>query len=122
MGVIPGERKPELRRNQFHAKDGTHLYPHPNTYEPRRSLWSAAERRYAAHLDRHAELATNPERMEGDHPAVTALFDHIDHLLLIVEKERKLILGLREKAAAGAEPDEKDVKAIRMITRGGVEA
>lgn len=121
MSELPGERKLELRR-QFHDKDGTHRYPHPNTYESRRSLWSAAERRYAAHLDRHAELAKNPEPMDGDPQVVTDLFAHIEHLKLIISKEKKLILALREKAAAGAEPDEKDIKAIRMITRGGAGA
>lgn len=120
MSSLPGDR-PERERN-FHLKDGTHAFPHPSTYEPRRSLWSASERRYAAHLDRHAELAKNPEPMDGDPQVVTDLFAHIEHLKLIIEKEKLLIIALRQKQAAGAEPDDKDVKAVRMITRGGAGA
>lgn len=112
MSTLPGDRP-----SNFHGKDGQHMYPHPSAYESRRSLWSASERRYAAHLDRHAELATNPERMESDHPSVTALFDHIEHLKLVIEKEQQLIIVLRQKQAAGAEPDDKDVLAIDLIVR-----
>jgi hypothetical protein len=118
MGELPGEARLDHNR-KFHDKDGNHRFPHPSTYEPRRSGWNTWERRYAAHLDRHAELAVNPEPMDGDPQVVTALFDHIEHLLLIVEKEKKLILALREKQAAGAEPDDKDIKAIRTIIRLG---
>ncbi len=117
MSSLPGDRPADGRN--FHLKDGTHGFPHPSAYEPRKSLWTASERRYAAHLDRHRELATNPEPMEGDHPAVTALFNHIEILQLVIDKEKKLILALREKAAAGAELDEKDIKAIKMIVRNG---
>lgn len=116
MSSLPGDRKLESRR-QFHSKDGTHLFPHPDTYEPRRSRWSTWERQYAAHLDRHAELATNPEPMDGDPKVVTDLFQHIGILLEIVEKEKQLIITLRQKQAAGAEPDERDIKAVRMIVR-----
>lgn len=115
MSKLPNDR-PE-RQRPFHDKDGRHLYPHPRTYEPRKSLWSAVERRYAAHLDRHAELAVNPERMEGDHPSVLALFDHIEHMEQIIAKEKQLVIALREKLAAGADLDEKDVSAVRMIER-----
>jgi len=117
MSQLPGDR-PDRQKN-FHDKNGTHLFPHPAQYESRRSLWTAWDRRYAAHLDRHKELASNPEPMEGDHPAVLALFAHIEHLKLIVEKEKTLITTLREKAAAGAELDEKDIQAIKLIVRGG---
>jgi hypothetical protein len=115
MSKMPEDR-PERQRN-FHGTRGGHLFPHPAQYEPRKSAWDTWERRYAAHLDRHKELADNPERMEGDHPAVLALFDHIDHLQLIIEKEKQLIRALREKQAAGADPDEKDITAIRQIVR-----
>ena len=115
MGVLPGDR-PDRQRN-FHGKDGTHLFPHPEQYETRRSAWTAWDRRYAAHLDRHKELATNPERMEGDHPSVLALLDHIDHLKLIIEKEKQLVIALRQKLAAGADLDDKDVSAVKMIVR-----
>lgn len=115
MSTLPGDR-PDRQRN-FHDKDGRHMYPHPSTYESRKSLWSAVERRYAAHLDRHRELATNPERMEGDHPAVTALFDHIEHMERIIEKEKQLVIALRQKLAAGADLDDRDVSAVRMIGR-----
>lgn len=116
MGVIPGERKPELRV-QFHDKDGNHRYPHPKTYEPRRSLWSGAERRYAAHLDRHAELAANPEPMDGDPEVVVSLFAHIEVLKSIIDKEKMLITALRQKAAAGTEPDDKELDEIRHMLR-----
>lgn len=115
MSKLPEDR-PERQRN-FHGTKGEHLFPHPEQYEPRKSAWTAWERRYAAHLDRHMELASNPEEMIGDHPAVTALFNHIRHLELIIEKEKQLIIALREKAAAGADPDEKDITAIRQIVR-----
>jgi hypothetical protein len=117
MSKLPGDR-PERERN-FHDKDGRHPFPHPSTYEPRKSLWTASERRYAAHLDRHKDLAINPEPMDGDHPAVTALFEHIEHLQLIIEKEKQLIHALRLKEAAGAEVDGLDVRAVSQITRMG---
>jgi hypothetical protein len=120
MSKLPGDR-PDRQRN-FHDKDGTHLFPHPSSYEPRRSLWSAWERRYAAHLDRHQELAANPEPMDGDPQVVTDLFRHIEMLEQIVAKEKKLIIALRQKAAMGADVDDKDgadAKAVRIITRGG---
>jgi hypothetical protein len=117
MSVLPGDR-PDRQKN-FHGKKGEHLFPHPASYEPRRSLWTAWDKRYAAHLDRHQELAANPEPMDGDPQVVTDLFLHIEHLKLIISKEQQLITALRQKAAAGAEPDEKDIQAIRIITRGG---
>jgi hypothetical protein len=121
MSVLPGDR-PDRQKN-FHGKDGTHLFPHPAQYETRRSLWSAVEKRYAAHLDRHQELASNPEPMDGDPEVVTSLFQHIERLEQIIEKEKKLIIALRQKAAFGADVDDKDgadAKAVRMIVRGGL--
>lgn len=115
MSKLPNDR-PERQRN-FHGKDGRHLFPHPSTYESRRSVWTAWERRYAAHLDRHAELADNPERMEGDHPSVLALFDHIEHLEKIIAKEKQLVIALRQKLAFGADLDDKDVSVVRLIER-----
>lgn len=112
---LPGD-KPDRQRN-FHGTKGEHLFPHPSGYEPRRSAWTAWDRRYAAHLDRHMELARNPERMEGDAPAVNALFDHIEHLRLIIEKEKMLIVALRQKQAAGADLDERDIRAVGQIVR-----
>jgi hypothetical protein len=120
MSKLPGDR-PDRQRN-FHGKRGEHLFPHPSSYEPRRSLWTAWDRRYAAHLDRHQELAANPEPMDGDPQVVTDLFRHIEMLEQIVAKEKLLIIALRQKAAMGADVDDKDgadAKAVRIITRGG---
>jgi hypothetical protein len=116
MTVIPGERDIERRRN-IHGKDGTHLFPHPEQYEPRRSRWTAWERAYAAHLDRHKELIRNPEPVDSDPQVVADLFLHIEHLKTIIEKEKRLIAVIREKLAAGAELDEKDTASLRRITR-----
>lgn len=110
------EDKPERERS-FHDRMGNHVHPHPRTYTNRKADWSAWERRYAAHLDRHLELVENPERMEGDHPAVLALFDHVEHMRKIIEKELLLIRALREKFAAGGELDDKDTRAVKMIVR-----
>lgn len=115
MGAIPGERKPEHWRN-FHGARGEHLFPHPETYA-RRSEWTAWDRRYAAHLDRHKELAASPEPMEGDPEVVVSLFAHIESLERIIEKEKKLILAVRQKMAAGAEPDDKELEAVRRVLR-----
>lgn len=115
MSSLPGDR-PERQRN-FHDKDGTHLFPHPESYEPRTSRWNTWEKRYAAHLDRHQELARNPEPMEGDPDMVGALFAHIGHLEQIIAKEKQLIITLRLKLAAGAPLDEVDVRSIKVITR-----
>jgi hypothetical protein len=120
MSILPGDR-PDRQKN-FHGKDGRHLFPHPAQYESRRSCWTAWERRYAAHLDRHKELTSNPEPMDGDPQVVADLFAHIEHLKLIVEKEKQLITAIRQKVAAGAEVDDQDEKAIRIITRGGVQS
>lgn len=117
MTKLPGDR-PERSRN-FHGSKGEHLFPHPRTYEPRRSCWSAWERRYAEHLDRHKELADNPEPMDSDPKVVADLFAHIECLEKIIEKEKQLIRALREKFAQGSELDEKDATALRRITRGG---
>jgi hypothetical protein len=117
MSEIPGERRAELRRN-FHGTRGEHLFPHPATYA-RRSDWTAWERRYAAHLNRHKELTDSPEPQPGDPQVVTDLFAHIAILEQVIAKEKKLIAAFREQAAAGGEPDEKDARAVRIITRGG---
>lgn len=115
VSKLPGD-KPDRQRN-FHGTKGEHLFPHPRTYHMRKAEWTAWDRRYAAHLDRHMELARNPERMEGDAPSVTALFDHIEHLQLVIEKEKMLIVALRQKLAAGADLDERDVRAVGQIVR-----
>lgn len=115
VSIIPGERKVESRRN-FHGPKGEHLFPHPSTYA-RRSEWSGWDKAYAAHLDRHRELADNPEPMEGDHPAVVALFEHIENLKSIIKKEQRLITALRQKAAQGREVDEAELEAVRRVLR-----
>lgn len=116
MTTLPGERPLEHRRS-FHGPKGEHRFPHPRTYEPRRSAWSTWERRYAEHLDRHAELAANPEPMEGDPPVVVSLFAHIEALKAIIEKEKMLITAVRQKLAAGAEPDDKELDEVRRVLR-----
>lgn len=121
MSVLPGDR-PDRQRNFHDRKSGVHLFPHPEQYEPRRSAWNAWERRYAAHLDRHKELARNPEPMDGDPEVVRTLFSHIAVLRSAIEKEQKLIIALRQKAALGADVDGKDGEDIRRMLRGGVEA
>lgn len=104
MSALPGDQ-PDRQRN-FHGTRGEHLFPHPSSYEPRRSAWSAWERRYAAHLDRHKELAENPEPMDGDGETVKALFAHIEHLRAIIKKEQQLVVALRQRAAEHPEADE----------------
>lgn len=111
MTKLPGDR-PDRHRN-FHGAGGEHLFPHPSEYMAR-SQWSAWDRRYAAHLDRHKELATNPEPVDGDPEAVVSLFRHIELLKSIIAKEKLLILAVREKIAAGGEIDEKSI--TRLIT------
>lgn len=111
MSKLPGEKPGESRT--WHNPDGTHRYPHPSTYFDRKSQWSAAERRYAAHLDRHEELKTNPEPMDGDPEVVVSLFRHIELLKTIIAKEKLLIHAVREKIAAGGEVDGKSI--TRMI-------
>lgn len=118
MTQLPGDR-PERQRN-FHGADGRHLFPHPRTYEPRKAAWTAWDRRYAAHLDRHKELVQNPEPMPGDAPAVIALFEHIAHLELIIAKEKQLITALRQRAALYPEADELEMPELRAAIRKGV--
>jgi hypothetical protein len=110
MGQIPGERPREFRRN-FHGPKGEHLFPHPETYA-RKSDWTGWDRAYAAHLDRHRELVTNPERMDGDSDAVRALFDHIECLTETIAKEKLLIVALRQRDARGAEGDDKELSSV----------
>lgn len=117
MSTLPEDR-PDRQRN-FHGPKGEHLFPHPLTYEPRRSAWTAWDRRYAAHLDRHKELADNPEPMDGDPESVRALFAHIGVLQKIIEREKKLITLLRERAAQGAEPDDRVEHDVRRTLRQG---
>lgn len=117
MTEIPGERKAELRRN-FHGSKGEHLFPHPEQYKTRRSRWTAWERAYAAHLDRHRELIENPEPQPGDSKLILDLFAHIEHLKKIIEKEKLLITALRQKAARDGEGDDRDV--ADALREGGV--
>lgn len=117
MSDIPGMKN---RRN-FHGTKGEHLFPHPRHYSPRKADWTAWDRAYAAHLDRHAELAENPEPMEGDPPVVVSLFAHIELLKSIIAKEKMLIAAVRQKLAAGAEPDDKELDEVRrMLSEEGV--
>lgn len=116
MTQLPGDR-PERSRN-FHGPKGEHLFPHPKTYA-RKSDWTAWDRRYAAHLDRHQELIDNPEPMEGDPQVVADLFAHIEHLKKIIDKEKLLITALRQRAAEHPEADEMDLSGLRQVLRGG---
>lgn len=120
MTRLPGDR-PERQKN-FHGADGRHLFPHPDSYNVRKTEWTAWDRRYAAHLDRHRELVENPEPMDGDTPAVTALFEHIAHLESIVAKEKQLIVALRQRAAQHPEADESEAEhqIIRTLREGGI--
>jgi hypothetical protein len=104
MTRLPGDR-PERQKN-FHGADGRHLFPHPRAYATRKSEWTAWDRRYAAHLDRHKELVDNPEPQPGDSPAVLALFDHISEQQSIIAKEKQLIHVLRQRAAEHPEADD----------------
>lgn len=115
MSKLPGD-KPERARN-FHDRQGKHIFPHPRTYEPRKSAWTAWDRRYAEHLDRHKELAVNPEPMDSDPKIVMDLFAHIELLKSIIKKEQQLITALREKAAAGGEPDELEMRELTRVLR-----
>jgi len=117
MSRIPGERTPETRR-PFHDKNGGHPHADPATYA-RRSEMSGWERAYARHLERHRELAVNPEPMEGDPQVVTDLFAHIEILRAIIEKEKLLITAIRQKAEQPGEGDDKDQETIRRVLRDG---
>lgn len=110
MTHLPGDR-PERQKN-FHDKDGHHLFPHPETYEPRKSAWTTWDRRYAVHLDRHRELLANPEPQEGDPKVVADLFLHIEVLKQIIDKEKRLINAIREKYAAGGEVDDRRIIGV----------
>ena len=114
MTDIEGMRS---RRN-FHDARGGHMFPHPRTFA-RKSDWTAWDRAYAAHLDRHRELAENPEPMDGDLPVVASLFAHIEHLKAIIRKEQQLIVAIRQKAAEGLEIDDKDARTIRRLVEEG---
>lgn len=116
MSKLPGDKPLEHRRN-FHGTKGEHLFPHPRTYEPRRSRWTGWEKAYAAHLDRHKELAENPEPMPGDSQVVTDLFAHIEHLRAIIRKEQQLIVALRQRAAEHPEADELEMEGLRKAIR-----
>lgn len=117
MSTIPGERALEHRRN-FHGTKGEHLFPHPKTYA-RRSEWTGWDQAYAAHLDRHAELAENPEPQDDDPQVVLDLFAHIESLRRIIKKEQQLIIAIRQKAAQAPETDDLSNDDIRRILRGG---
>lgn len=118
MTLLP--ENPE-KGGHWHGTRGEHLFPHPAQYESRKSLWSAHERRYAAHLDRHHELAVNPEPMPDDHPAVVALFEHIASLEKTIEKEKLLITAIRRKAAQGREVDSLELlETQRVLREGGI--
>lgn len=114
---LPGD-KPDRQKN-FHGADGRHLFPHPGSYHVRKAEWTAWDRRYAAHLDRHKELIENPEPVEGDHPAVVALFEHIASLEQTISKEKRLIIAIRQKAAQDREVDEVELRQVQKILREG---
>lgn len=119
MTRLPGD-KPDRQRN-FHGARGEHLFPHPETYEPRRSRWNAWEKRYAAHLDAHRQQATDPSPLPGDGEAVLALFAHIERQEKIIAKEKLLIVALRQRAAQA--PDdmaEVDARVRRTLAAGGM--
>lgn len=119
MTKLPGDR-PEPQKN-FHGTRGEHLFPHPETYELRKSYWTAWDRRYAAHLDAHRKQVTDPDPLPGDGPAVEALFAHIAHLEQIIAKEKLLIVTLRERAAqAPDDMTETDARVRGMLRAGGV--
>lgn len=116
MTRLPGDR-PERSRN-FHGSRGEHLFPHPKTYA-RRSDWTAWDRRYAAHLDRHQELIDNPEPEDGDSQVILDLFAHIATLQAIIEKEKLLITALRQRAAQHPEADELELPELRARLKDG---
>lgn len=116
MSTLPGD-KPDRQRN-FHDSKGRHIFPHPREYQSRKGDWTAWDKRYAEHLDRHQELLKNPEPMDGDPAAVHALFEHIACLESIIEKEKKMIVALRQKAVLGAPEDDLDRDVERAIGRG----
>lgn len=115
MSDLPGLKS---RRN-FHDSRGHHMFPHPRHYSPRKADWTAWDRAYAAHLDRHAELVKNPEPMTGDPDVVAHLFTHIEVLESIIAKERLLIQAIRQKYAAGAGLDDKELDEVRRVLREG---
>lgn len=116
MSKIPGQRDHAF----WHDPDGHHRHPHPSSYESRRSRWSALEKAYAAHLDFHEKQATDPDPIEGDGPAVQALFAHLEHLAKIMAKEKLLIVALRQKAAQDPEGMRAaDRRVLIMLKRGG---
>lgn len=116
MTRLPGD-KPERTRN-FHGTKGEHLFPHPGTYA-RKSDWTAWDRRYAAHLDRHRELIDNPEPQDDDPQIILDLFAHIEHLEKIVAKEKLLITALRQRAAQHPEADELEMPELRARLKDG---
>lgn len=101
----------------WHNPDGSHRHPHPKTYQPSMSYWTGVERRYAAHLDRHQELIENPEPMKGDSAAILSLFEHMEHLKQIIEKEKLLIQALRQRASEHPEADELEMNGLRKAIR-----
>lgn len=116
MTKLPGDRA-ERQRN-FHGADGKHLFPHPEQYGEPRSTWTPWMRRYADHLNRHAELALHPEPQPGDGPAVEALFAHIEKLRQIIRKEEQLIVALRQQAAMTPAPDPLLERRVADILEG----
>jgi hypothetical protein len=61
------------------------------------------EQLYARHLEVHEILATDPEPLRGDPPAVAALFAHIESLEAVIAKEKQLVIALRQQAAQAPE-------------------
>lgn len=92
----------------WHAPSGAHQMPDPRKHELHERYWDKDDRAYAEHLREHERLADRPERQEGDPAPVQALFDHIESLQKVIDKERQLITALRLKAAQGAETDERE--------------
>lgn len=109
-----GPREPR----HWHTADGRHTQPHPRDYEDRRSYWSTGQRAYAKHLDRHADLALNPEPMAGDPKVVADLFAHIARLESIIAKEKLLIIAVRQRAAEAPGHDDRDV--ADALRQGGI--
>lgn len=103
MSKLPGHHNPA----HWHDARGGHRMPDPRLFGAGypKPHWDSDDRAYVRHLERHEELAENPEPMDGDPREVSMLFEHIRTLEATIAKEKLLITALRQKAAQ-AQPDE----------------
>lgn len=102
----------KLDRNEpahWHDASGKHRLRYPADYEPRRGMWSRAERLYAAHIDEHHRQSVDPGPLETDSELIKSVFAHIECLKGIINKEKLLIVALRQQAARGTEIDEREI-------------